>query len=127
MEEIVKKFGENDSQLTGWISDYKSEVAGFKAVTKIADYIEACSDEEDVADSEQSIRQNIAQYDKRYCRKLSIKLKARITHKSLDYIDEFWRSIVASSAGHHQRGVCGGDLACPNSASLTDRGQHGGL
>ena len=95
VEQIVEKFGENDPLLTEWISAYKSELAGFNAVTKIADYIEACSDDEDVADSEQSIRQNIARYDKRYCRKLSIKLKpARITEKSLDYIDQFWRSIA---------------------------------
>ena len=94
VEEIVKKFGENDPQLTGWIRDYKSELAGFKAVTRIADYIEACSDDEDIADSEQSISQNIARYDKKYCRKLSIKLKARITEKSLDYIDQFWSSIA---------------------------------
>ena len=95
VEEIAEKFGEKDPLLNGWISDYKSRLAGFKAVTKIADYIEACNDEEDIADSEQSIRQNIARYDKRYCRKLSIKLKpARITEKSLDYIDQFWRSIA---------------------------------
>ena len=94
VEEIVKKFGENDPQLTGWIRDYKSELAGFKAVTRIANYIEACSDDEDIADAEQSIMQNIARYDKRYHRKLSIKLKARITEKSLDYIDQFWRSIA---------------------------------
>ena len=94
VEEIVKKFGENDPQLTGWINNYKSEVAGFKAVTKIAVYIQACREEEDIADSEQSIRQNLARYDRRYCHKLSIKLKARITEKSLDYIDQFWRSIA---------------------------------
>ena len=93
VEEIVKKFGGNDPQLTGWIHDYKSEVAGFKAVTKIANYIEACREEEDIADSEQSIMQNIA-HDKRYHRKLSIKLKARITEESLNYIDQFWRSIA---------------------------------
>ena len=94
VEEIVKKFGEKDPNLSKWIRDYKLELAGFKAVTKIAQYIQACSDDEDIADSEQSIRQNVARYDKRYCRKLSIKLKARITENSLDYIDEFWRSIA---------------------------------
>lgn len=94
VDEIVKKFGADDPELSGWINEYKSELAGFKAVTKIAHYIEACSDDEDIADSEQSLEQNLARYDKRYCRKLSVKLKARVTEKSLQYIDQFWRSIA---------------------------------
>ena len=78
--------------MRGWSSDYKAELAGFKATTKIVDFIKACSDEEEIADSDQSIRHNMARYDKRYCRKLTIKLRARVTEKSLRYSDEFWRS-----------------------------------
>ena len=94
IEEVAGEFGGDDPELRGWISDYKAELAGFKAMTKIMDYIKVCDDDEDIADSEQTIRQNMARYDKRYCRKLTIKLKARVTEKSLCYIDEFWRSIA---------------------------------
>ena len=94
VEEIAKKFADDDPEISMWISDYKCELAGFKATTKIADFIKTCNDEEDIADSEQSIRQDMARYDKRYCRKLTFKLKVRVTIDSLVYIDEFWRSIA---------------------------------
>ena len=94
IEEIVGEFGGDDLELRGWIGDYKAELAGFKATTKIVDFIKACSDEEEIADSDQSIRHDMARYDKRYCRKLTIKLRAKVTEKSLSYIDEFWRSIA---------------------------------
>ena len=94
IEEIAKEFGGNDLELRGWIDDYKSELAGFKATTKIVDYIKLCSDEKEIADSDQSLREDIARYDRRYCRKLTVKLKSRVTEKSLDYIDQFWRSIA---------------------------------
>ena len=94
IEEIAKEFGGDDLELRGWIDDYKSELAGFKATTKIVDYIKLCSDEKEIADSDQSLREDIARYDRRYCRKLTVKLKSRVTEKSLDYIDQFWRSIA---------------------------------
>ena len=94
IEEIVKEFVGDDLELRGWIDDYKSELAGFKATTKIVDYIKVCNDEEEIADSDQSLREDIARYDRRYCRKLTVKLKSRVTEKSLDYIDQFWRSIA---------------------------------
>ena len=52
-----------------------------------------CSEEE-MADSEQSLRQDMARYDKCSCRKITFKLKARVTEKSLNYIDTFWQSIA---------------------------------
>ena len=94
IEGIAKEFGGDDLELRRWIDDYKSELAGFKATTKIVDYIKVCNDEEEVADSDQSLRKDIARYDRRYCRKLTVKLKSRVTEKSLDYIDQFWRSIA---------------------------------
>ncbi len=93
LEEIIKEFWGGDPELHASMDEYKSELAGFKATTKIVDFIKTCSDE-DIADPDQSIRDNMARYDKRYCCKLTIKLKARVTEKSLDYIDELWRSIA---------------------------------
>ena len=94
IEEIANEFGGDDYELRGWIDDYKSELAGFKATTRIVDYIKMCSDEEEIADSKQSLQQDMARYDRRYCRKLTIKLKSHVTEKCLDYIDQFWRSIA---------------------------------
>ena len=94
IESIYNEFGGGDPKLRGWIDNYKAELAGFKATTKIINYIREWNCEEDIADSEQSIAQYRACYDKDYCIKLAIKLKRRITEKSLEYIDEFWRSIA---------------------------------
>ena len=94
IEEIANEFGGDDLELRGWISYYKSELAGFKATTRIVDYIKMCSGEEEIADAEQSLRQDMARYDRQYCRKLTVKLKSRVTEKSLDFIDQFWRSIA---------------------------------
>ena len=94
VEQICKEFGWEDLEVRGWINRYKAELAGFKATTKIIDYIKECNDEDEIADSEQSIHLYKARYDKKYCRKLTVKLKVPVTEKSLDYIDEFWRSIA---------------------------------
>ncbi len=95
IKNIAETFAGDDPELKGWISDYKSELSGFKATTKIANFIkESISEEEDIADPEQSIQQDKARYDKRYCRKLTAKLKARVTEETLNYVDQFWMSIA---------------------------------
>ena len=92
IEEISMRFGGDDPQLSEWIKKYKSELAGFKATTKIADYIKVCSGEEAMADSEERLQ--MTRYDKHFYRRLTFKLKTRVTEESLDYIDELWRSIA---------------------------------
>ena len=94
IEGIVDEFGSGNAEMKEWISNYKSELAGFKATTKIVDYIKMCNKEFEIADSEQSLRQDMARYDKGYCRSITFKLKAHVKEKSLDYIDQFWRSIA---------------------------------
>ena len=64
------------------------------ATSKIIDYITVLKNEEEIAEPEESLRQDLARYDKHYCKKLTIKLKARITDNCLDYIDQLWRSIA---------------------------------
>ncbi len=83
-ESIYKKFGGEDPELKKWIGSYKAELAGFKATTKIIDYINECNSEDEVADSEQSISQYKGKYDKKYCQRLTMKLKSQITEKSLE-------------------------------------------
>ena len=92
LKEVSEKFERDDPQLKEWISEYKSELSGFKATTKIADYIKVNNEDEDMAEPEE--RLHMARYDKCYYRRLSFKLKTPVTEKSLDYIDELWRSIA---------------------------------
>lgn len=94
LEEIANEFGKGDQELCVLIDEYKAEVAGFKATAKIINFIKACSSEEDIADPEESIRMNIARYDKRYCRRLTFKLNTRVTEKCLSFIDQFWMFIA---------------------------------
>ena len=95
IEGLVKDFGGEDKELARWIRDYKSELAGFKATTKIVDYIKVYSAEQEIADSSQSLRENMARYDHQYCHKLTVKLESHVMReKTLDYVDELWRSIA---------------------------------
>ena len=93
IEEISRKFGGDDPELSMWISEYKSELAGFKAITKIADYIKVSNEDEDSM-AEPKDRLKIARYNKQYYRRLSFKLKTPVTENSLDYIDKLWSSIA---------------------------------
>ena len=51
LEGIVNEFGSDNAEMKEWISNYKSELAGFKATTKIVDYIKMCDKESEIADS----------------------------------------------------------------------------
>ena len=93
IEKIAKQFGGDDLELKGWIDEYKSELAGFKATTKIVKYIERCNDKE-IVHSHQSLQNDMARYNNDYCHKLTVKLKSHVTEKSLDYIDQFWMSFA---------------------------------
>ncbi len=61
IEQILNKFGENYPEMKKKMKDYRSELAGFNATTKIVDYIDACDyRDEDIADPDDSLRQNMA-------------------------------------------------------------------
>ena len=93
VEEICKQYGGMDKRLLSLVNDYISELAGFRAANKLIKYVEDCN-EDDIADPDDSIGQYKARYDKKYYRKLSVKLNVRVTEASLDYIDKFWRSLA---------------------------------
>ena len=94
IEQIAKEFVDNDADLKRQIHKYKAELAGFKATTKIVEYIKVCKKEEELTDSDQSLEKNSNHYTEKYCRKLSVKLNSRVNKMSLDYIDELWKSIA---------------------------------
>ena len=93
IEKIAEEFGGDDLELKGWIHDYKSELDGFRATTKIVNYIERCNYKK-TAHSHQSLQKDFARYDEGYCNKLTVKLDSCVTEKSLDYIDQFWMSFA---------------------------------
>ena len=95
LEGIVQHFGAGDVEMSGWIKEYKADLAGFKACTKIANYLSVVDSDSsfDESDSEQPTSRKPAKYDHRYFRTLSLKLKANVTDRSLLYIDDLWSSV----------------------------------
>lgn len=95
IESVCKHFGRGDKFLRKMINDYKSELAGFRAVTKIVDYIKFNNSKESNHDHDNvmSTQEAMAEYDENYCSKLSIKLNEKIKNESLSYIDHLWASL----------------------------------
>ncbi len=96
LEDICKHFGKGNEDLMTMINDYKSELAGFKATTKIAHYMKTMKfTESDLELDEDSkpIKQTMSKYNDKYCHKLSIKLKVRVKESCISYIEKLWTSI----------------------------------
>ena len=92
VEKIVTEYAPNDDEMKGWLDNYKKELSGYKATTKIADEIERYSIDE-IEEADPNRRPTMA-YDPAYLRRLSLKLKTRVTEKSLEYIDDLWLSLA---------------------------------
>ena len=90
VEKIVAEYAPNDDEMKGLLDKYKKELSGYKVMTKIADVIELYKIDE-FADP--SRRLTVA-YDPAYLQRLSLKLKTRVTDKSLEYVDELWISLA---------------------------------
>ena len=95
LEDIVQHFGADDEQLKDWVKEYKADLVGFKACTKIVHYLAVVESDSsfDESESEQPTLPKPARYHHEYYRKLSLKLKVKVTDQSLSYIDDVWRSV----------------------------------
>ena len=95
LEDIVHQFGADDDQLNDWVKEYKAHLAGFKACTKIIDYIAVVESDSsfDESDLDQPTQPKQAKYDRKYYHKLSLRLKVKVTDQSLSYVDDIWRSV----------------------------------
>lgn len=89
LEEIVQRFGKDDPQLLLWINEYKCDLVGFKACTKMITYLSDVKS----SDTEQPAPVNAAKYDHKYYHELSVKLKLNVANRSLSFIDDLWRSV----------------------------------
>ena len=94
LEQISSDFGGGDPELDEWMTEYKTKLTGFYATTKIVEYIDACDSNIELAEADDSLQQDIARYDKKYCKTLTMKLQSRVTQLCLDYIDQLWHSIA---------------------------------
>lgn len=90
VEKIVAEYAPNDDEMKCLLDKYKKELSGYRAMTKIADVIERHKIDE-FADP--SRRLTVA-YDPAYLQRLTVKLKTRVTEKSLEYVDELWVSLA---------------------------------
>ena len=85
LEEIVKGFAAADPEITSWIDTYKQNLKYYKVATKLIDHI---------AESDYASPSQPARYNQQYYQKLSIKLKMKFTHHTLDYLDELWNDVA---------------------------------
>jgi len=71
--------------------------------TKISDHIGvvAVSDPSDT-DSDKQLEEKPAKYDPHYYRRLSLKVKAKVTEVSMQYVSELWESL----ASHYRLPSC---------------------
>ena len=94
VENIVKEYATDDIEIKGWFDNYKKELSGYKATTKIADAIEVYSnriEEFEEGDRSHSVALSC---DPMYLRRLTVKLKTRVTDKTLEYVDDLWLSMA---------------------------------
>ncbi len=98
LEGIIECFGKDDSEMIGWMEEYKTKLSAFKTATKIADYVKGYTDAELMADTDEAIN-DYKVYDKKFFVELSLKLRKnrdsilRVYQNCLLYIDELWTTI----------------------------------
>ena len=97
LQKVVQEFVGDDQELKSWIEAYKKDLTSYKATTKLVDYIAVVDSDpsgEDSSSEEQVEEQEPAKYDRRYYRKLSIKLETKFTSHTLEYLDDLWKEFA---------------------------------
>ncbi len=95
LEGIIKYFCKDDSEMIGWMEEYKTKLSAFKTATKI---VKGYTDADLMADTDEAIN-DYEVYDKKFFVKLSLKLRKnkdiilRVDQNCLLYIDELWTAI----------------------------------
>ena len=96
LKSVVEEYFRGDPNTSEMIDNYKRTLVGFYATTKIVNYIALCEERvpDDTADPDEPLDINPAKYNRDYFRKLTVKLRVRITDQTLQYIDDVWRNIA---------------------------------
>lgn len=92
LKSVAEKFGYKDQEMQPLIVSYEQELTGFYATTNLVDYMALCNDKD--ADPDVPLDIDPLKYNKEFFRSLSIKLEARVTDKTLHYIDQLWRALA---------------------------------
>ena len=92
LEQIIKHFGGDDSELTSKMHQYKSDWSAFQLATKIRDYFPHVRS---VFPSEcdESVVELRPKRKHSYFKVLSVKLDECVTDRTLDYLEELWNSL----------------------------------
>ena len=91
LDEIVQGFAPDDPEITSWIESYKQDLKSYKITTKLIDHIAAASaDSEYIPGASLSEDEQPVRYNQQYYQTLSVKLKMKFTHHTLNYIDDLW-------------------------------------
>ena len=94
VETIIKEYAPSDDEMKSWLDKYRKDLSGYKATTKIADVMEIYSNSiEEFEETDPNQRPPVT-CDPTYLRCLSVKLKTRVTEKTLVYIDDLWLSLA---------------------------------
>ena len=93
---IVEEFAAEDIQLSESVKQYEEARSGYMLCTKISHHIDmvSMSDSSDI-DSDEQLEEKPAKYDARYYRKLSLKVKAKVTEMSMQYVIKLWESLAS--------------------------------
>ena len=94
VENIIKEYAPSDDEMKSWIYNYRKDLSGYKATTKIADAMEIYSNSIEEFEETDQTRQPAVTCDSAYLRQLSVKLRTRVTEKTLVYIDDLWLSLA---------------------------------
>ena len=84
----------DDQELKSWIEVYKKDLTSYKATMKLVDYIAVVDSDPSGENSSSEEEQEPAKYDRRYYRKLSIKLETKFTSHTLEYLDDLWKEFA---------------------------------
>jgi len=97
LQKVVQEFVGDDQELKSRIETYKKDLTLYKATTRLVDYIAVVDSDrsgEDSSSEEQVEEQEPVRYDRRYYRKLSIKLETKFTSHTLEYLDDLWKEFA---------------------------------
>jgi len=93
---IIEEFACNDTKMSEWVKEYEQARSGYMLMTKISEHIGAVAvSDSDDTDSEKQLKGKPAKYDPRYYRSLSLKVEAKVTEVSMQYVDELWESFTS--------------------------------
>ena len=80
---IINHYASDDNEMKTKLDEYDQQLTGYLLVTRMKDYLDA-----EVQQSEQS------NTDSQLLDKLSVKVKANVTEKTMKYVSELWDSLA---------------------------------